>query len=118
MNIALWVIQGISAALFLMAGYMKSAKYDTFKTQAAWTADYSATFAKTIGVLEIFGAIGLIAPLASGVLPILTPIAAAGLGILMIGAIYTHIRVHEPFTKSIPAIVLAVLCALIVVGRW
>lgn len=118
MNIALWITQGISAALFLMAGYMKAVKYDTFKTQAEWTKDYSTTFVKALGVLEILGAIGLIAPMATGILPILTPVAAAALVIIMMGAISTHIRVNEPFAKNIPAVVSAVLCVIIAVGRW
>jgi putative membrane protein len=44
MHIALWIIQGLCAGMFIMAGFMKAFKYDTFKTQAAWTADYSVTF--------------------------------------------------------------------------
>ena len=118
MHIALWIIQGLCAGMFVMAGYMKAFKYDTFKTQAAWTADYSATFAKSLGILEIIGAIGLIAPSAMGILPILTPLAAAGLGIIMVGAVYTHIRINDPFAKNIPAIVLGVMCAIIAMGRW
>jgi hypothetical protein len=40
------------------------------------------------------------------------------LGIIMIGAVYTHIRINDPFAKNIPAIVLGVMCAIIAVGRW
>lgn len=72
----------------------------------AWTEEFSAGAVKTFAALEVVGAIGLILPLATGIAPILTPLAATGIAIIMIGAVVVHLRRHEP---AAPAIVLAVL---------
>jgi hypothetical protein len=61
-----------------------------------WVNDFSAGKVKAIGVAEVLGAMGLILPAAIGIAPVLTPLAAAGLAVLMLGAVFTRIRRHEP----------------------
>ncbi len=97
MLIALWIINILLALVFIAAGVMKlrTPKEALIKPGVAWAGGFSAWQIKAIGALELVGAIGLIAPLATGIAPILAPIAAAGLAIVMAGATVTHIRLKE-----------------------
>jgi uncharacterized membrane protein YphA (DoxX/SURF4 family) len=115
MNIALWVIQALLAALFLYIGGMKVFAYERFKKMTAKNGDSGVSHGLTtfIGISELVGGLGLILPLATGVAPILTPLAALGLGVIMILATRHHMRRKEPVTMTV---VLLVLCA-VVVGR-
>jgi DoxX-like family len=63
----------------------------------------------------VLGGIGMIVPWATGILPVLTPVAAICLAVLMGGAVKTHVDLKEPFA---PAAVLGVLCVFVVVGRF
>ena len=78
MNIFLWIIAGILAVAFLGAGLMKltQPKEKLAASGMGWTEDYSAGQVKTIGTLEVLGAIGLILPGLLGIRPSLTPLAA------------------------------------------
>ncbi|GAA0977743.1 DoxX family protein [Acrocarpospora macrocephala] len=115
MNVFLWVLQGLLAALFGGAGVMKITQpKEKLKAGLPWTEDFSPGAIKTIGSLELLAAIGLILPAVTGILPILTPLAATGLILVMIGAALTHLRRKEP-----PAIVInLVLLALAAVVAW
>ncbi len=108
MTIALWIINILLALAFLAAGGMKATRPRPALVSAglAWVEDFSLGAVKTIGVLEVLGAIGLVLPLATGILPILTPIAATALAVTMIGAVVVHVRRRE---SALPAIVLGVL---------
>jgi uncharacterized membrane protein YphA (DoxX/SURF4 family) len=117
MNIALWIVQGLAALVFLMAGSMKlSQPVDKLAARMAWVKSFSATQVRLIGTAEVAGALGLILPGLTGILPILTPIAAVCLVLLMCGAIYTHIRLHEMDKVVSPALPL-VLALLVAIGR-
>ncbi|WP_436496912.1 DoxX family protein [Actinokineospora sp. HUAS TT18] len=112
MNIVVWIVQGVLAAVHLGAGLAKL----TQKREAlvanpnmAWAADFTDPVVKTIGALEVLAAIGLIVPWWTGIAPILTPIAALGLVALMIGAAITHGRRGE--TKVLPVPVFLALLA-------
>lgn len=117
MNIALWVIAGLLAAAFLLAGTMKTiTPKEQLKAKGmGWVDDYTDTQVKLIGAAEALGAIGLILPPLLGIAEILAPIAAVGLVIIMVGAVLYHVRKHEPFT---PALVLGILAAVVAVGRF
>jgi hypothetical protein len=78
--------------------------------------DYPLGFIRFIATCELLGAIGLIVPGAVHILPVLTPIAAIALAIIMVGAARAHARLHEP--KNVAAnLVLLALCAFVAVGR-
>ncbi|MGY2032737.1 DoxX family protein [Nocardia gipuzkoensis] len=97
MNIALWIVAGISAAMFAMAGVMKSTQpKDKLAEKLPWVEDVSLPTLRLIGVSELLGALGLILPAWTGIAPILTPIAATGLAVIMALAIVTHARRREP----------------------
>lgn len=99
MRRALSITAGLLAVLYLFSGSVKVILPK--KTLAAapgggWVNDFRASAVKTIGVLEILGALGLILPAALGIAPVLAPLAAAGLAVLMAGAVFTRIRRREP----------------------
>ncbi len=120
MNIALWIVQGLLALLFLMAGLMKVSKSkDEIKKrggkQMSWVDDVSASTFKLIGIVEVLAAIGLILPQLTGILPWLTPLAAVGLVLTMIGAMIVNVRNRITITKNI---VLLLLAAFVAYGRF
>ena len=82
-NRALWIVQGVLAAIFLFAGAMKL--ITPVEVMAAMSP-FPGEFIRFIGVCEVLGAVGLIVPLATRILPGLTALAAAGLVIIMAGA--------------------------------
>ena len=119
MNITLWVIAGLLAAAFAAAGLMKLAqpKAKLAESGMAWTEDFSEGQVKGIGLVEVLGAIGLILPAALGIAEILTPLAAAGLALTMVGATVVHARRGEK--GSIPVtLVLGALAAFVAVMRF
>jgi uncharacterized membrane protein YphA (DoxX/SURF4 family) len=117
MNITLWVLQGLLAALFLMVGSMKVFNYKKFKTQSGKDTP-SKGLTAFIGISEIAGALGLVLPWATGVLPVLTPVAAAALALVMILGVGFHLQHKHPLSKAVPALVLFVLSTLVALGRF
>jgi uncharacterized membrane protein len=118
-NIALWTVAGILAFAFLGAGLMKLVRNKQQLVDAGmpWVADARPAFVKTIGVLEILAAIGLIVPALSGVAPVFVPRAAVGLALVMFGAAVLHARRKEIPNIFIALIILA-LAAFVAWGRF
>jgi len=117
-SIFLWILQGLLAVAFLASGFMKAATpYAQLVAdpRMAWVQDFSAGFIQFIGVAEILGGVGLLVPSLTRIQPRLTPLAAAGLVLIMLGAAGTHLRRGEPFIINL---VLAALAAVVVWGRW
>jgi hypothetical protein len=98
-NIALWIVSGLLAAAYLAVGGMKivmsTKQLANNPNMAAIADELSAPTIKTIGAIEIAGALGLILPWLTGIAPILTPVAALGLVALQIGAMVFHGRRKE-----------------------
>ncbi|KAA3644685.1 MAG: DoxX family protein [Chloroflexi bacterium] len=118
MNIVLWIVQGLAALLFLMAGVMKLTRSkEQLSEQMSWVEDFSQGQVRLIGTVEFLGALGLVLPMVMGILPILTPIAAAGLALVMLGAVYTHLRRSENAMLMRPLIPL-ILVAFVAIGRF
>ena len=115
MNIALWIIAGLLAAVFLASGAIKLAqpKEKLVASGMPVLEDFSAGAVKAIGALEVLAAVGLILPAALGIAPVLVPLAAVGLVLLMVGAIIAQLRRHEAqaIVVNLAVIVLAVLVA-------
>ena len=117
MNIALWIVQALLAAAFLMAGGMKLATpHDALMAQMSWAAHVPAMGVKFIGLVEVLGALGLVLPSALRIKPGLTPLAAAGLVSTMIGAAALHISIGEGAMIA-PNLVLGSLAAFVAWGR-
>jgi uncharacterized membrane protein YphA (DoxX/SURF4 family) len=94
MNKLIWTLQILVALAFAASGGMKLATPDATlraNPQMAWTQGFSHGDISAIGVVEVVGALGLIVPAATGIAPVLTPIAGAGLAVLMGGAVSTHV---------------------------
>lgn len=119
MNVVLWIAQGILAALFLLAGTMKMTRPRPALQEMGihWTEDFSDGVVKLLGATEALGALGLILPALTGILPILTPLAAIGLTLQMLGAVVTHIRRKEP-SMAVMVAILGLIAAFIAYGRF
>lgn len=119
MNTALWIIAGALAAVFLATGTTKlTQSQEKIATSGqGWVEDFSPRTVKAIGALEILAAIGLLLPAVLDILPVLVPLAALGLVLLMVGAIVTHTRRKESQMIMVN-LVLLVLAAVVAVGRF
>ena len=119
MNLVLWIIAGLLAAAFAAAGLMKltQPKAKLAASGMAWTEDFSDSQVKGIGAVEVLGALGLILPAALGIAEILTPLAAAGLALTMVGAAITHLRRGEGSMVPIN-VVLGGLAVFVAVMRF
>jgi uncharacterized membrane protein YphA (DoxX/SURF4 family) len=120
MNIFLWIVAGVLAAFFLAAGATKltqSRRKLLANPNMQWVEDFSAGTIKLIGTAEVLGALGLILPGALDIAPILVPLAATGLGVIMVGAIITHGRRKEPQPIVINVIVL-ILAVVLAIFRF
>jgi len=114
MRVALWIVQGLLALLFLFAGVAK-----LIMTVEEMTKDIPlpGAFLRFIAVVEILGAIGLILPGLLRVKPGLTPLAAAGLTIIMIGATVITLTTGAVAMAVFPLVV-GILAVFVAYGRW
>ena len=118
MNVVLWIVAGVLALAFLAAGLTKLTQpKEKLRATMAWVEDFSPGVVKGIGAVEVLAAIGLILPAALDVVPVLVPLAAVGLVVLMAGAAITHAR-HQESPMIAINLVLLVLAAVVVWGRF
>jgi hypothetical protein len=118
MNKLVWALQILAAVAFAGAGSMKLVTAPSAlraNPQMGWSTEFSDGAIKAIGAAEVAGAVGLVVPAATGILPILTPAAGLGLGALMGGAAATHLRRGEP---AVTPIVLGLLAMAAGGLRW
>ena len=114
MNRLLWILQFLLALLFLFAGIMK---FVIPAEQLTGQMHMSVAFLRFIGVAEVLGAIGLILPRLLHIRPGLTPLAAALLVPIMIGAVVVVASTGPPVQALLP-LVTGILCAFVAWGRW
>lgn len=115
MNIVLWIAQILLATIFLAAGGPKLLlPRARLGARMSWTKDAPEILVRLLGLAEVLGAVGLILPRLTGIAPILTPIAAACLYLILIGALVAKRRAHE--SLALPAIAM-LLAAFVAVGR-
>lgn len=121
MNVALWSIAGLLTAVYLLSGFGKlfvpREKMAGMADAARWVLDFRPGTLKTVGALEILGAVGLILPALLGIAPILVPLAACGLALIMTGAVVMRIRRGETKPVLADAGYLA-LTAFVAIGRF
>ncbi len=118
MNIALWIVQGLLAAMYLMAGILKGFQTAKAKEQLPWAKDRSDAFVRFVGISELLGALGLILPLVTGILPWLTVLAAIGLTIIQALAIFSEHLPKKEYNVVPVNVVLLALAVFVVIGRW
>ncbi len=120
MNLTLWIIAGLLAVAYLIGG---SGKLIMPKEKIAatpgggWVEDFSAGFVKALGAVEILGAVGLILPALLDIAPVLVPLAALGLGLIMIGAALVEFRRQE-FKHVLVNLTYLALIAFVAWGRF
>jgi uncharacterized membrane protein YphA (DoxX/SURF4 family) len=98
MNLTLWIVAVLLAVVYLASGGGKlivPKEKLAAAPGAGWVEDFSAGTVKAIGALEVLAAVGLILPAAIDIVPVLVPLAALGLMMIMVGAVITRIRRHE-----------------------
>lgn len=121
MNLALWIVAGLLAVAYLAGGAGKviipKEKLAATSHSARWVEDFSAGSVKAIGALEVLAAVGLILPAALDIAPVLVPLAALGLVLIMIGATITRIRRHE-FKIMVLDLVYLALAGFVAWGRF
>lgn len=118
MVFALWSVQILLALLFLLAGGMKATlPKEKLVENLAWAEQLPLPLVRLIGVVELLGAVGVVLPVATGILPWLTPLAAVGLVLTMIGAMITHLRRSE-YSGAAFNVVLLVMAAFVAYGRF
>jgi uncharacterized membrane protein YphA (DoxX/SURF4 family) len=119
MNILLWILQALLALLFLFAGGTKL--FLSLETMKAMGSPNQillpGLLIRFLGVVEVLGALGLILPGLLRIKPGLTPLAAAGLTIIMIGAVALTIA-GDGVSAAIVPFVTGLLTAFVAYGRW
>jgi len=121
MNIALWIVTGLLAAAYFFGGagklILSKDRIAAFGPSSKWTEDFSGGAVKAIGALEVLGALGLVLPAVLDIAPILVPLAALGLVLIMIGATVVRFRRHE-FKYMVADLGYLVLAAFVAWGRF
>ncbi len=119
MNTALWILAGLLAAAFLASGASKlfQPKEKVLASGAEFLRGFSPGSIKAIGLLEMLGAAGLVLPAALDIAPVLVPVAAIGLGLMMVGAIIAHVR-RQLQLAWVPHLVVVALIAFLAWGRF
>jgi uncharacterized membrane protein YphA (DoxX/SURF4 family) len=118
MNTTLWIIQGILAAQYAMAGVMKSSlPIDKLVKTVTWADRFPVITVRFIGIIEMLGAIGLILPWALKIIPVLTPIAAGALALVMLMAVFHHAK-HKEYKAIAYTSTLFILDVLVAYGRF
>ncbi len=115
MTYALWIVQGLLALIFLFAGGIKLVLPLEAMTEQM-PLPLPGLFLRFIGVAEVLGAIGLILPGLLRIRPVLTPLAAAGLVLIMIGAVVLTLAGGDVAPALIPLVV-GLLSAFVAYGR-
>jgi uncharacterized membrane protein YphA (DoxX/SURF4 family) len=115
MNKLLWTLQGLLAVIFLAHGILLV--FPPADMVAMMNEQLGVAFRIFLGVAEILAAIGLIAPGVTRILPWLTPLAAAGLMIVMVSATVLHVVRGENSSAVITAVIL-VLATAVAYLRW
>ncbi len=120
MNTLLWMLQGLLAAVMLMAGAMKATQGKDkllADPKMGWVGDFSDSTVRTIGALEVAAAAGLILPWALDIAPALTPLAGLGVAAIMTGAALTHRRRGE-LQMIIGNAMIGAVGIIIAIGRF
>jgi uncharacterized membrane protein YphA (DoxX/SURF4 family) len=121
MNLALWIVAGLLAVAYLLGGGLKvilsKPRLASLAPSARWVEDFSPGSVKAIGALEVLAAVGLILPAVLDIAPVLVPLAAAGLVIIMIGAAIVRIRRHE-YGYLVADLVYLALVSFVAWGRF
>ena len=117
MNTALWITQIVLAGLFAMAGFAKTTKpINELGEKMPWAKTFPIGLVRFIGITQLLAAFGLILPMVTGIAPVLTPLAALGLGLTMALAALYHLK-HAEYKAIGFNMVLLLPMLFVVYGR-
>ena len=117
LNIVLWVVQVLLALMFGMSGFMKATQpIEQLSAMLPWAAQVSPLLVRFIGISELLGAIGLLLPSLLRIKPVLTPLAAAGLVLVMLFATVFHLSRGESSAIGMNIIIM-LMAAFVAWGR-
>lgn len=117
MHRLLWVLQVVLGLFFLFIGIQHFVVPGGLPEQLSWMYDLSDTVHYLIGTAEILGGLGLILPSLTRIAPWLTPLAAAGLVVVMLGAVVWHVG-REEYINIVSNLVMVLILAFVAFGRW
>ena len=119
MDRALWIVAIVLAVSFAGSGLMKLLvrKDKLVSSGQSWAQDVTPANVRLIGLVELLGAAGLILPAVTHIAPILVPLAAVGLALVMVGAAVVHARRNEAMNIGVNAVLLA-LAVFVAWGRF
>jgi uncharacterized membrane protein YphA (DoxX/SURF4 family) len=118
LDIALWVVQWVLAVAFVVSGGMKVVQpAGKLAEGMAWVSTVKPATVKVIGIAEILGGLGLILPVLTGIAPIVVPIAASALALVMVLAAIKHFQMNDAKGFA-PSIVLFALSVVVAVARF
>ena len=117
MNTALWIIQVLLLLLYATAGSLKVFATAKARESMSWVKRHPDGFVRLVGGSELLGALGLVLPLLTGVLAILTPLAAIGLSLVQLLAILTEHVPHKEYSFIPLNALLFALSVFVAVGR-
>jgi uncharacterized membrane protein YphA (DoxX/SURF4 family) len=118
-NTVLWIVQILLALAFVLAGVMKITQpIPKLMERMKYIESLNPhSLIRVIGALEFLGGVGIILPALTGILPWLTPLAAGGLVLTMLGAMALHVYRRDDFAHYVPSIVLGLLAVFVLYGR-
>ena len=118
MEIGLWITQYSLLAIYGAYGIYKTFWTETTREKMAWAKDRSENFIRFVGIAELLGAIGIVLPILTGILPWLTPLAAIGLTLIQLFAIFTEHLPKKEF-KILPLnLYFIAMSIFVLIGRW
>jgi len=120
MNLALWIVAGVLAAVFLFSSaklVVPKEKLAGMGTATRWVEGFSPRALKALGALELLAAAGLILPAVLDIAPVLVPVTAVCVVVLFIGAVITRLRRGERVTV-VPDLVYLAMAAFVAWGRF
>jgi uncharacterized membrane protein YphA (DoxX/SURF4 family) len=118
MEIGLWIAQVLLALVYGMAGSLKTFKTAQARERMVWTQGRSDNYVHFVGITELLGALGMLLPMLTGILPWLTPLAALGLALIQALAIFMEHLPKKDY-KALPMnVVLLAVSLVVLIGRW
>lgn len=120
MGTLLWILQVLLAVVLLITGTTKltQPRRKLAAGMMKWAADVSDEQFRAVGLLEVLAAIGLVLPAALNIAPVLTPLAATGVALMMVVATATHMRLDEGRRATVPIVILLMAVVVAVLRFW
>ena len=118
LNIGLWIVQVSLLGIYASYGVYKTFFTAKAKEKMPWTQSHSDNFVRLVGVSELLGAVGVVLPMITGILPWITVLAAIGLTILQGFAIFTEHLPKKEYRTLPLTLYFAGMSLFVVIGRW